>query len=117
MAGLPYTYRFLSLPIIVQTRDGISFGDMQRIAEVFLRLLRSLGGRVGGGDPESIQTRPIAYRRVDHPIGSAPPLFSGLLGGPVIGQAALDLSVEVNGGGPLAFELSAIGAILDSSSS
>lgn len=117
VAGLPQVARFVGLPLVTQTRDGISLGDTQRGNQIILGLIRSLGGRVGVGPPGEARMNAINYRLTEDPLGSPPPLFTGLLVQPGLDQPTLELSLAIEVSGPLNFEMAVIGAIEDTSSS
>lgn len=117
VAGLPYVGRVRSLLPVLQSRQGLSIGERYRCAEVVLRLVRSAGGRVGVGPAERPSFRPIAYRLPQDPLGSPPPLFTGLLRLPAVGEAGLDFALELEHSGPTILELSLWGALPDVSDS
>lgn len=113
VAGLPYTVAMTGLPIVIETRFGISFGKIHRASELVIRLIRSLGGRIGFGHPGSVQLHPIPYRQVADPLGSPPPLFTGVLIVPTVGEPSLEARIELTHASPVHFEIAAVSALLD----
>lgn len=68
---------------ILETQDlegGAQAGTAQsrakRISQVYVRLLSSLGGSIG---PDAEHMKPLHFRTPQQPMGSSPPLFSGLI--------------------------------------
>lgn len=117
VAGLPQVSRFVGMPLVVQTRDGISLGDTLRAGEIILVLIRSLGGRVGVGPKTGARLNAIAYRQNQDTLGAPPPLFTGILRQPGLDQPDMEVRFELEVSGPLNFEMAAIGVLPDTSSS
>ena len=74
--GLRYTSTLETLELEAGAQAGTAQSRVGRISEVFMRLYRSLGGTVG--HPDAPQMDDIVYRVPANPMGSSPPLFSGL---------------------------------------
>jgi hypothetical protein len=73
-AGLPYTARLATMDIEAGSATGTAQGKMKRAYRLAVRLLRTLGGRLGTSETrlDTLQFRDAAV-----PMGSAPPLFTG----------------------------------------
>jgi hypothetical protein len=73
--GLTYTSIMETLSPEMGAQGGVAQTRIGRVSEVFLRLYRSLGGRVGGADSVRLET--ILYRDTDDPMDTSPALFTG----------------------------------------
>ena len=73
-AGLPYTARLATMDIEAGSATGTAQGKMKRAYRLAVRLLRTLGGRLGTSET-SLDT--LQFRSAAVPMGSAPPLFTG----------------------------------------
>lgn len=73
-AGLPYTARLATMDIEVGSATGTAQGKMKRAYRLAVRLLRTLGGRLGTSETK-LDT--LQFRDASVPMGSAPPLFTG----------------------------------------
>jgi len=74
--GLPYTAIAETHDIEAGAQAGTAQSRTKRISEVWLRVLGSLGGTCG---PTSDKQDDLLYRNVDTPLGSSPPIYSGLV--------------------------------------
>jgi hypothetical protein len=73
-AGLPYTARLATMDIEAGSATGTAQGKMKRAYRLAVRLLRTLGGRLGTSETK-LDT--LQFRDASVPMGSAPPLFTG----------------------------------------
>lgn len=73
--GLSYTSIMETLSPEMGAQGGTAQTTIGRVSKVFLRLFRSLGGRVGGADSATLET--ILYRDDNDPMNTSPPLFTG----------------------------------------
>lgn len=71
--GLPFTTSIKTLPPEAGAGGGTAQGQMKRAGKVTLRLLESLGGKVGRGT----NLEQLVMRSLDEPISAAVPLFTG----------------------------------------
>jgi len=106
-ACIGYGYR-----AILETEDleaGAQAGTAQsrakRISQVFVRVLNSLGGSVG---PDADKMQQILYRVPANPMGSSPPLASGLIENDFNGQWERFARVRIVHDDPLPFHVTAI---------
>lgn len=74
--GLRYTSTLETLELEAGAQAGTAQSRVGRISGAFMRLDRSLGGAVGHPDAPSLDD--TQYRTPANPMGSSPPLFSGL---------------------------------------
>lgn len=72
--GLPFTGKLSPMPIEVPSQLGTAQGQTKRLVSVILRLLNSLGGRIGI-DEGNLEL--ISYRVPEDPMDASPPLFTG----------------------------------------
>lgn len=71
--GLAYTSRIKPMRLDIDASAGQTQGMTKRITELNVRLLNSLGLKVGDGDTMDR----VAFRKTTDPMGSSPPLFTG----------------------------------------
>ena len=76
LAGLGYRSYFTTMNIEEGAMNGTAVAKRKRINEVGIRLWRSLGGRIGS-DMNNLNE--ISYREPSTPMGTARPLFSGII--------------------------------------
>lgn len=72
--GLGYTATVDSLPPEANMPDGPSTGRRRKLARAKLKFLKTLGASFSGA---SAQPEELVFRTGNHPLDSAPPLFSG----------------------------------------
>lgn len=72
--GLPYTAKFKSVPLEAGQEEGTAQGKDKTVDQVVLRLLNSLGGKVG---PDEDNLEELVYRDVIDPMDTAIPLYTG----------------------------------------
>ena len=73
-AGLPYTARLATMDLESGSATGTAQGKMKRAYRLAIRLLRTLGGRLG---TSATKLDTLQFRDASVPMGSAPPLFTG----------------------------------------
>lgn len=79
LVGLPFVSEVRPLLPDVDLDSGTAFGRRQRIVEVDVFLLRSLGFSIGVSNSESGETDEIVpFRKQTDLLGSAPELFTGI---------------------------------------
>jgi hypothetical protein len=71
--GLRYRARLRTLDLEAGAQAGTAQSRKAKLGDIFIRLHRSLGGQVVG-----VHTDDLEYRFPADPMGSSPPLFSGL---------------------------------------
>ena len=71
--GLKYEAVLETLDLEAGAQAGTAQSRKSKVGDVFLRLYRSLGGRIVGDHEDDIE-----YRVPEDPMGASPPLFSGL---------------------------------------
>jgi hypothetical protein len=98
VVGLPFTAEAITLRPNVDTRAGPSVGLMQRARKVALRLLETMGLRVGGpdGELEEVIDRPTSAK-----MDAAIPLFTGDTDGAVDVETSADGRVRWVSSDPL----------------
>jgi hypothetical protein len=74
--GLAYSARAQTLSPEVKTRLGTSQGLIKRVVKAVLRLIETLGIKIGGTDPMDPLDEVILRSAAD-PMDAAPPLFTG----------------------------------------
>jgi len=72
--GLPYTSTLKTLRPEAGSEDGTAQGKTQRVFEVTVRFINTLGARFGG-DTDNLDE--ILFRDGSDPMDSSPPLFTG----------------------------------------
>ena len=75
--GLGYTAKLETEDIEAGAKAGTAQSRMKRISQAFIRFLNSLGGTLG---PDATVQKPILFRTPSQPMGSSPPLFTGVKG-------------------------------------
>lgn len=73
-AGLAYTSKIETMPLVPEPTGFDPRGKKMRVYKVILDLHNSLGGRIGRNG----QLDELVYRLGSDPVGSPPPLFTGL---------------------------------------
>lgn len=76
--GLPYNADVETLNLEAGSIDGTAQGKTKRIHSVVFRFFETLGVKQG---PTSSRLTPIQFRSATDPMGSAPPLYTGDMGG------------------------------------
>lgn len=106
IVGLPYTAEAVTLPPPVEVRSGTAQGLLKRVRKVVMRLLETMGLKVGGAsgeDPlEELLDRP-ASAAMDAPV----PLFSGDTPGVIEMSPDRNGTVRFVSAAPLAATISA----------
>ncbi|MGF7151322.1 hypothetical protein FHS96_004985 [Sphingomonas zeicaulis] len=74
VAGFPYPSRIRTLTIEAGGDDGTAQAKIKRIPRVTLRLLETLGLRIG---VQAMEAQTITFRLPDDPMNQAVPLFTG----------------------------------------
>lgn len=98
--GLPYTAIAETHDIEAGAQAGTAQSRTKRISEVWLRVLGSLGGTCG---PTSDKQDDLLYRNVDTPLGSSPPLYSGLVRVEFRGAYDTEARVRIEHADPVPF--------------
>lgn len=96
--GFGYTAIAESHDIEAGAQAGVAQSRVKRISEVFVRVLGSLGGAVG---PSSSRLDDMLYRDTDTPLGSSPPLYSGLIRVEFRGEFDREARVHIEHDDPL----------------
>ena len=81
--GLPYTAKLVTMDIEAGSGNGTSQGKLKRAHRIAIRLLRTLGGKLGVA-ADLLDT--LQFRTGSDPMNAAPPLFTGDKGGPSPGN-------------------------------
>lgn len=114
--GLRYTMAVETTDIEAGTRAGTGQSRPKKISQVWLRLLRSLGGSVarGGDQYTSADMKPLLIRTASDPMDSSPPLFSGLVPITLSGGWQRDGIIRFEHDDPVPFFVSGVVAEIDS---
>lgn len=114
--GLRYTMAVETTDIEAGTRAGTGQSRPKKISQVWLRLLRSLGGTVarGGDQFTSADLKPLLIRTPSNPMDSSPPLFSGLVPITLSGGWQRDGIIRFEHDDPVPFFVSGVVAEIDS---
>jgi hypothetical protein len=72
--GLGYTATLASMDIEAGSANGTAQGKLKRMWRMGVRLLRTLGGKLG---TSATKTDTLQFREASTPMGDAPPLFTG----------------------------------------
>lgn len=108
--GLPFTALLETENLEVGLRDGTAHARMQRINEVYVRVLTSYGGKVGavGSDEiEELAMQPMEYRRATSPFDTVS-LYSGLIKNHLKLGSDRDLRIKFESDDPYPFYISAL---------
>ncbi len=105
--GLPYTFKLVAMPFEpLRAAAATSQGKIKRIDHLWLRLLQSLGCSIGVRQIDPMtqvvteKLEPLNTRSAADPMGSAPPLASGIYRLTVPGGFDREMQLEVSGSGP-----------------
>lgn len=74
--GYAYTGIIESEDLEAGAQAGTAQSRAKRISEIYLRVLNSLGGTAG---PDASTQKAFLYRKAGQPMGTSPPLYSGLI--------------------------------------
>lgn len=105
-AGLPIRARLITLPIEAGSADGTAQGKVQRIHKLTARVVKSLGGKIGGADEEDKLVE-FEYRSGNEEMDEVPPLYSGDLQIEFPGDYELGAAIVLVCDTPLPFTISA----------
>lgn len=72
--GLPLVSKLKPMPLEFSTSEGLTLGCLKKIKKVTLKLLDSLGGKVGLNEGDLTT---IGYMKTTTPLDTAPELFTG----------------------------------------
>lgn len=108
--GFSYTAKLETEDLEAGAEAGVAQSRQKRISQVFPRVLSSLGGSIG---PDGDNLRPILYRTGADPMGSSPPLYSGLIAIDHDGGWERFARVRIEHSDPLPFHLTGIVAELN----
>lgn len=75
--GKPYTMTVTTQEIEAGAQAGTAQSRKKRISQTFMRMLRSLGGKVSGNTDQGGSLKPLLYRVASNPMDATPPLYSG----------------------------------------
>lgn len=82
--GLGYTAKLATMDIEAGAANGTAQGKLKRMWRMGVRLLRTLGGKLGVSETK---TDTLQFRGADTLMGAAPPLFTGDKVGPAPGSS------------------------------
>ena len=108
--GVGYTFVLETENIEAGAQAGTAQSRAQRISQVYVRVLNSLGGFVG---PDGTNMKPLLYRSPVMPQGSSPPLFTGLKELDFPGGWDLFARVHIEHAEPLPFHVTGLVAELN----
>ena len=105
VAGLQYRHRFKGLKIEAGSATGTAQGQIKRIESVNLVLLESMNGAIGSSFGN---LQPLFFRKVDDPMDTAVPLFTGEKVVEFGGDFESDPRIHLEGDAPGPFTLLAL---------
>lgn len=108
--GLRYTAILETLDLEAGAQGGTAQSRKSKIGDMFTRLLRSLGGKVVGDHTDAFN-----YRVPADPMGSSPPLFSGLHEKPFPGSWKSERVIRYEHDDPLPFFVTGVVAEISTS--
>jgi len=91
-------------------RAGTAQSRMKRVSQVFVLLVRSLGGKIGTA---STDMRPILYRQASDPMDTAPPLYSGHIDFDMPGGHEREAIVRIEHDDPFPFYVAGLASELN----
>lgn len=98
--GLAYTAVAETHDIEAGAQAGVAQSRIKRISEVWVRVLGSLGGKVG---KSTARMDDLLYRDTETPLGSTPPLYTGLVRIEFAGDHDREARVRIEHDDPLPF--------------
>lgn len=120
LAGLPYTSELMTMPLEPQSAAAaLTAGRVKNISTLYLRLLESLGCNYGVQttddftDEVNNNIEPLQTRSAANPLGSAPPLFTGVRRLQPPGGFDQEAQIIINTTGPMPLTVLSIGVSYD----
>lgn len=110
--GYPYTFKIETQQIEFASKGMTANSRPQRMSQVWVRVLQSLGGKCG---PDAATLKDLDYRIESHPMDTSPPLQDGYIEVDFPGGWDRELTIRIEQSEPLPFYCSALVAEISTS--